>query len=567
MVEHQQRQATRVPFWIKYLLRTTRLAALSTAFALRFWFRGTRGPELLRKYFERCGGAYVKLGQILAMRYDILPMEYCDELAKLLDKLPPVPVTEVLEIIERELGKPLSELFVEFDRTPLSAASVAQVHRAKLSDDTRVVVKVRRPGIEQLYRADLLNGRIVLVSLKTAGLLQNVDIDGLIAELRQLAKEELDFHAEARNIYILHDLMNRDSLDHHSPQVYLSHSSSSVVTMEELQGVWLTEILEAINRGDHVRLEAWAQERITPERTARLLLRSILRQCFTYHVFHADPHAANLIVMNGGTLGYVDFGMIGWVDERSGAKHFKINQCIAEERIHGAYEALLELAEPLPNRDLSSFESDFKRLVKTWLLATKVPDSPLQERSGGVFFMRLFDLMHRENVRMPIADLRLTRALIISDIIVLKLYPTLPRIAELRAYFNQELQREFEARLGESVGEAALQKSVLGLLKAAEALPRLSEWVFDRLPQMSLRYRRGLSRFQRASEYILQQARVGSALAAVGLLGCRIAVLAWHPKGGLAVLGSGGAWWWLAVVATVFAFGSLTGLLRRMREG
>jgi len=548
-----------------YIGRTLRIGVLSIVFALRFCFRGSRGPYLLRKYFEECGGAFVKLGQILAMRYDLFPLAYCEEMAALLDRLPPVPLPQVVDAIERDFQRPLNEVFPEFDPAPLSSASVAQVHRARLADGAKVVVKVRRPGIERLYRADLLNLRLVFALAEALDLPLKVDLGGLGRELRQLTQEELDFHAEARNIYILHELMEQDDLDHCSPQVYLTYSTSSVLTMQELEGVWLSEMLEAVNRQDRERLERWAQAGITPERTARLLLRSILKQCFNYRVFHADPHAANLLVLDGGTLGYVDFGMIGSVDERSWARHFRINSCVADENVHGAYEALLDLVEPLPNRSLAQFEGGFKRLVQNWILASKVPGSALAERSAGIFFLRLFDLLRRENLRMSTSDLRLTRALVVSDIVILKLCPGLERIPELRAFFREEAEHQFESQLRRSLSAPALLNWLSGGLKAFQALPRLADWLADRLPQVSRRYQRGFSRLEAAFLHLLRQVRLAAAVAALFLLICKLAALLGATRGMLGRVAASGLVWWEAFIAGALVYFALAGLIRRLQ--
>src|ERR1700734_2012569 len=263
-----------------YLFRTFRIIFLTCIFLFRFglsWMVGSSSrPRVLRKYFEAGGATLVKFGQVLAMRYDLLPAAYCQELAGLLDRLPSSPTSEIIAAVETDLGKPIGELFDSFDPVPLSSASVAQVHAASTLDGLKVVVKVKHPGIALRYWVDLTNLHILARIAAFLGLFRDFDIQAMVREFTRVAKEELDFHHEARNIHVLHDLMANDEIDHCAPAVYMDICGPSVITMERLEGVWMTEFLSAVDRRDSTQLEIWRVNGITAERTSRLLFRSIL---------------------------------------------------------------------------------------------------------------------------------------------------------------------------------------------------------------------------------------------------------------------------------------------------
>jgi ubiquinone biosynthesis protein len=559
-------------FVLMYVARTARTVALTFLFAFSFPFRRLRdpsaGPRTLRNYLENCGATFVKLGQILAMRYDLLPAIYCEELGHLLDKLRPSLLPDVIASIEYDLGQRLSELFSEFDPSPLSSASVAQVHAAVLPNGDKVAVKVKHPGITDKFRVDLLNLKIVTTLIGFLGLFRRINVGALLEEFRRLAEEELDFRHEARNIYLLHELMERDDTDHHGPNVYLELCGPSVIVMERLEGVWMNEFLSAVQGGDCLRLEIWSKDNITPQRVSRLLLRSILEQCFTHKIFHADPHAGNLVILEGGTLGYVDFGMVGWLDEKLWAQQFSLNRALASEKIHAAYEAILDMLEPLPDINLQYFEMQAKSLLVEWIFASKVPGRPIAERSSANLFLQLFDLMRRERLNMSVASLRLCRTLMISDIISLRLCPELDRLKELREYFNEQAQRSFERACAEQISSTVVHATLANVMETFNALPDLMGRLRERVSDLGRRYEEGLTGLEGAIKLILRYLQVFIAIAALVIIGSRLIALPLFPNSTWARPAAylGGFWWWVAA-AGILLVGMLGRIARKFTIG
>lgn len=542
-----------------YFRRTARVATLTIAFAFSFALSRFRsrsaGPRILRRYLERAGAAFVKLGQILAMRYDLLPPIYCQELSALLDQVSPSDTRQVIASIESELGSPISVLFASFDPKPLSSASVAQVHAAVLPSGERVVVKVKHPGVDARYRIDLRNLRLLAGAVSYTGVLRKIDIAAVLDEFERLALEELDFLHESRNIHVLHRLLDNDDIDHYGPQVYLPLCSRSVITMERLDGVWVRELLAAVQEDDTVRLEAWRRRGVTPERTSHLLLRSILEQCFTHRIFHADPHAGNLVVMAGGTLGYVDFGMVGWLDEKLWAEQFALNEALAKGNIHQAYESLLDTLEPLPDIDLSHFEMQVKTLLMEWLFATRVPGTPIQDRSSANLFLNLFDMVRREGLQMRLGSLRLCRALMISDIISLRLYPDLDRMSHLRQYYSERTQSEFADAVREELSTSTFFSAVLALRNSVQALPAGAQWLLKRLPEYGRRYEAALSSGERAFILLLKYGRIFVLLVFAATAGGQLVAEPFLPASSWAQATAAlGDYWWVLAAASLLTW-------------
>jgi ubiquinone biosynthesis protein len=521
---------------------------------------------MVRRYFELCGGGFVKLGQILAMRFDLLPPAYCKELSKLLDSLPPISAKQIIKITERELGLPLVSVFSQFDLKQIASASVSQVHQALLLDGKKVVVKIRRPRISSQFRIDFLNAKIIAWLLDHTGTFGEIDLVGLVDELKRLAYEELDFLREARNAEFLHQLMEQDEVDHYAPKVYLSLCTRSVIVLEKLEGVWMTELIEAVDNDDQPKLELFRAQGITLQRTARLLLRSILTQCFSHRLYHADPHAANLVLIEGGTLAYVDFGMVGWLDERSWAQQLKLREQIANETLHAAYETLLDILQPLPNRSLRGFEHEIKNLTREYILASKRIDSTLVEKSIGTFFFNVCNTIRRERLMLPSQVMRLYRTVSIADMVMLKLYPDINWIPEMKEFVNEETTRQLCRVVKQQHFQATLNAFLMSFINAPQAAGDLVEWVQHKLPDLGRDYLRELSLLEKGTILFFKYLKTISLLVGVTILGSRWFLAPKYGSGMWADLNhSLGGWWWLVAGGTLTLAALIQRLLSRLR--
>lgn len=267
------------------------------------WLRGERlpTPRLLRQTFEELGATYIKLGQFIASSPTFFPKDYIDEFQYCLDKTKPLPFSLMKKIMEDELKRPLTEVFASIESTPLASASIAQVHAAKLHTGEDVVIKIQKPGVENVLLTDLnflyVGARILE---RLAPKLSWTSLSGIIQEIQRTMMEECDFYKEAKNLKEFRQFL----LDTHNhevvvPKVYEQFSTGKILTMERFYGVPLTD-LETIrkycNDPEHTLI------------TAMNTWFSSLTQCA---FFHADVHAGNLMVLNDGRIGFIDFGIVG----------------------------------------------------------------------------------------------------------------------------------------------------------------------------------------------------------------------------------------------------------------
>jgi ubiquinone biosynthesis protein len=488
--------------------RTGWLLILSLIFLPQLALRRRAAPVVLRRYLQACGGGFVKLGQILAMRYDLLPEDYCDELGELLDRVSPLPAATIERVIAEDLARPVQACFRGFDAAPIGSASIAQVHAAELMTGEPVAVKVIRPGIVRTLRIDLAYLGLAGALSSSFGILSRLNLEAMAREVSKLTREELDFRREARNADLFHRLMAEDEVDHCAPRVYFALSGPRVITMERIEGVRMTDLLAAVQRGDGLQLRQWAGQGIRPRRTARLLLRSILEQTMRHRVFHADPHAANLIVREGGALAWVDFGMVGWLDEHTWGQQFRLQAAIANEQIQGAVEALLGSLAPLPVRDLTGFELEAKAIIRDWIVSSADSHATVLEKSTARLFMRLFVAIRNAGLSLPADLMRMYRTVIGCDIILLRLDHSIDWVPELRQFVDQETGRQVWEALRPQASVGTAVAAVQAWLRFFTTTFNLVNWLDIRLPEMARSYQREFSRLEQGARLVLRYARV-----------------------------------------------------------
>lgn len=255
----------------------------------------------LRLVLEELGTTFIKLGQVLSTRADLVGREVAEELAKLQDEAPPFPFEDVKRVLESELGVPMEEVFAEFQEEPVASASIGQVHRARLRNGDAVAVKVQRPGIADTVKSDIMLMKYLakLANDRVPGL-RYYNLPGIVAEFERAIRKELDYHQEANNVERFRAMFMDDETVY-APYVYREYSTGKVLTMEYVDGVKLTDILKS-----DIKFNA----RVIAERGARCYF----KQIFIHGFFHADPHPGNILVQKGNVLCFLDFGMMGHLD-------------------------------------------------------------------------------------------------------------------------------------------------------------------------------------------------------------------------------------------------------------
>jgi len=407
-------------------------------------------PESLAEDLEALGPTFIKLGQALSMRPDILPSAYQDALAKLQDEIDPFPFEDVERIIEQQLGVRLSKAFAEFDNTPIAAASLGQVHKARLRDGREVVVKIQRPDIQETIIADLDD-------LKTiAGLLERntefgkrINLLAMLEQFRAALLKELDYHQEAHNLATMSRLLeNYDDIV--IPQAISDFSTERVLTMTYIKG----ESIAALS--GFQRLELDVDSLITS------LSKAYLDQILVHGFIHADPHPGNVLLTADQRLGLLDLGMVAHIDPDMRTRLLKLLLALGENRGETVAEVCLAIGKPLEGYDRD-------RVIKqTVELVANYQHAPDGKREVGRTVLSLVRIAVDNHVQ-PAAEISLLgKTLLYLDEIANQLAPDFDPDAIVRKHCSKILSRH----LAGSLKPARVMSSMLDAHLLADEFPK-----------------------------------------------------------------------------------------------
>jgi len=340
------------------------------------------GPVRTRLAFQSLGGAWIKLGQMLALRYDLLPTAYCDELFKLLNQVEPFPYADVRLIVRQELGAEPDVVFRAFEPESFAAASIGQVHRAILHNGDRVAVKVQRPGIRRTLQADIDLMYSVTWLLDWTHLFGVTSSREVIDEFARWTADELDYMVEARQAVLLWEHSRGDRVERIA-RVYRDYTTPRVLTTELLEGIPLYDIMVAKREGDSTYLEALAESGHDLDRIVRNLDWNMLNQVFVFGYFHADLHPANLFVLPGDVIGYVDFGIVGQLPDRVRDSLTRYSWLLFRGEVEGAVRELMRWLAPGPATDVNEARWQLMRVHQAFLYDTVAPRARVTRGAPG----------------------------------------------------------------------------------------------------------------------------------------------------------------------------------------
>lgn len=475
----------------------------------------------LRETLQHVGGTFIKFGQQLSVRVDVLPYPYCRELIKMLDRVPPFATAEAIATVERVTGRPLGETFAIFDPEPIGSASLACVYQAQLFNGERVAVKVRRPGIGERFAADLraLDWLMILAEKLTV-VRPNFTLN-LRQDLRQTLFEELDFRKEAR----YQDLFRRRAKKKSArsffsaPRVYFELSNEEVIVQEFASGLWLWELIEIVDRQDPEGLGYIRRLDIDPKVVAERLHWVAMWGMFTDLFFHADPHPANVIVRPHSHVVFIDFGSCGAYEEGQRAAMQQLLYHQQHDDVAGMVQASLHLLEPLPPIDVTELARELQHLYRQRTYAQRSKATVWFERSSAGLFFDMIGLSRKFGIPMNSGVLRIARANLLYDTLAARLHA---RILQERVY--RRFVRDVGGQARKRVRKSILQRLARGPTPtdylAVEKTVYTANRVFYRLqrfldnPGLKLPYL--IEKWVYAASTVIQFALLLAALAATG---------------------------------------------------
>jgi ubiquinone biosynthesis protein len=465
-------------------------------------------PQRLRMAMEELGTNFVKVGQILSTRSDVMPSDYLQEFAKLQDSLTPLSQGIIEKVIVDELGRPMKELFSSFEPEPLGVASIGQVHAAMLKDGAEVVVKVQKPGVQEQVNEDIeiLRQLAVFAAERGGGWLQ-YDLPGLVEELSDTLAGELDYIREGHNAEHFARFFQEEA-SIHIPKVWWSHTTSKVITLERIHGIRVLD-LESVEDREKANFD----RQDMAKRCAAIWVKMIFEDI----VFHSDPHPGNLFIEPEGRLGLVDFGMIGLVDDDVRISVASAVKGMLDRDADILLDSLADLGATSPDSSKEHLRKDVKHLMSHYPLATE--DLNLHANLG-----ELFSLLRRNRMRLPGNTFLLLKTMTMAQGLGKRLDPEFDFFALLAPSVENLIRKRYKP-------SAILQKlppafAELALLGAG--LPNRLARVLKSVERGELQVRAEVSGVERHLEHLerlVNRAIIGIIIAAI-ILGVSLVFLA-----------------------------------------
>jgi len=359
-------------------------------------------PERLREAIEELGPTFVKFGQILAHRPDLVPIEYTKELEKLEDSVPSFSPDKALQIIDEEIG---TENFQHIQKEPMAAASISQVHKAKLETGEEVIIKVRRPGIKETIRTDLEIIEILAKQLeKRFKKAKQAQIQKVVQEFSNWTKDELDFEKEQKNADLFRENLS-DEEKIRAPKTYPDLTTEKVLVMERVKGYKCT------NQEEIKNLDTDNEE------VARTIIRGVLKQSIRDGFFHADPHSSNFLIEEDGTIVYLDFGMMGKITKRNRNLLGLLLLHSVNEDAESGVETVKKMAYVEEDANLEALKQEIENKM------ARINHSTLKETQISKEILDLAVVASQQGVHMPSSMTLMGKSLLTMEGIGLTVYP------------------------------------------------------------------------------------------------------------------------------------------------
>ncbi|WP_316179299.1 ABC1 kinase family protein [Bradyrhizobium sp. SZCCHNRI1009] len=393
--------------------------------------RIARTAVILRAFLESMGFTYIKFGQFLAFRFDLLPQIVCDELGRLFDDARPLAFETVRRVVEAELRAPLAACFASFDRAPLAAASLAQVHHAVSLDGERLAIKIQRPEARSALEADIRIGRVFAWLIDCFGLLGVLSAAEFLHEFEDFTRRETDFLIEA---HVATRLRLECIRNEYVPAVRWDLTTTCVLAEEYIEGTRLTDIVaedEGLPKG------ATAPADIKRDKVIATIAKACLKHVFVDGYFHADPHPGNILVRRDGSVAFVDFGIFGELTEKQRRHCSGYMRGLASGDYEDSFHHYYRLLIPTPATNKVAFKQEMIRMMRDWRTTSMAGYGDLVDRHLGTLMLRTTGLLRKYSIRIDTDLLLFYRLLYILDSLALSLDRQADVVGLIREFFEE----------------------------------------------------------------------------------------------------------------------------------
>ena len=383
-----------------------------------------KGEVHLRQAFERLGPTFIKFGQLLSLRPDLLPPAYITELEKMQDHAPPVPYPEIRRVIQDEFGKKPEEVFSKIDHQPIATASLAQVHRAWLKNGTLVALKVQRPNVERIIRAEIEVLMFLAHWMEKRHAARGLPLVALVEEFKRWTMRELNFHFEASNTRIIGE--NFKGSDIIVPEVYDEFSTQRVLALEFITGTPISDVSTLKKRKDLPRL-------------IKRVYSALVEMVIIHGIFHADPHPGNILV-HGKKIAFIDFGVVGRFDDRLRKITLELLTAAVRNDSERAMRAILELQQDDNFKDKDALMHDLRDILDQIRL------EKLQNIHVSQLMASILETINRHSIHVPLDFTLYAKTLITIEGMGLRYSPDLCLLKQTAPILEKEMTLRYSPK-------------------------------------------------------------------------------------------------------------------------
>ena len=385
--------------------------------------------EKMRLVCEELGPTFIKFGQILSNRPDLMPEELIVQFEKLQDNVPPMPSETAISVVEKELKRPIEKAFASFEKEAFASASIAQVHRVVLKTGEQVALKIQRPNVRRIIEEDIkVMYQIAKLFERRFPVSRSFDPIGLVRNFEESITRELDFIHESVNIQRFFGNISNDPTDKttKTPIVYKEYTTTMILAMEFIDGIKISNIQALKDHGLHI------------PQIARKLAVSYVKQVFHYGFFHADPHPGNLLITRQGDVCFLDFGMMGNILPRDVEMFAQLFIAVKSEDLTATVRALQMMSEATVINDLRGFEFAVNEFITSYSV------THYHQHEMSTILMELKDIIVRYGLRVPPHFFLLARSMVTIEGVIHHLDPKLDLMKLAKPYIADAIRREFD---------------------------------------------------------------------------------------------------------------------------
>ena len=412
--------------------KKTRSMEIWGIFAKHNFYMNGISPLELRTTLEDLGPTYVKIGQIMSSRTDMLPEEYCKELETLRENVKPLDSNVARAVIEQELGKPIDEIFSDFNDDPLGSASIGQAHSAVLLDGTKVVIKVQRPLIADMMREDFVLLKKIASNANAMHTKddddEQIDLQAFIEELEKVTYEELDFRIEAQNTIFFKENCIPDDTFISCPTIFPELTTERIMTMTFVDGY-------SVSKRDRI-----IEEGYDPNEIGRIILDNYMYQVLDIGTFHADPHQGNIMLSQGKPY-WIDFGMVGHLTDGNIKCIQDLILAVIQTDTEDLVSAIMAMGATSPKTDRAKMTEDVDELLKRYMSVTN-----LDELDLAALLTDVSDVMTRHHIKIPSEYTMLIRSVSAIEGVIEQLSPELNLFAQITDKILERVKQNFDVQ-------------------------------------------------------------------------------------------------------------------------